>query len=148
MSNLKNLRARIEDAVVARLTAAKAGTPIASVSIVAGQTEGDIPDECVVVYAESQTPESRQLGAHGNHEVRVRVMVRTNANDTPAATHQERAEAVRYILTDVSSLRTAMTAQKVGLYDIFADGCDEVTEGDRFVTSHNYALPVVDNPAT
>lgn len=144
---MKSLRSRIETALLSHFTANVAGTAIASVSVVTGQTEGDLPDECVILYAENATPSDPLMADHGNSDVGIRVMVMSNANDTSASVHADRVQAAREIMRLAPSLTAALTAQSVGYYNHILTDESEGREGDRFGNSLNYRMPVVDNPA-
>ena len=144
---MKPLRQRIEAAVVAHLVANATGTALSSVSILPGQSDADLPDEAVVVYCESASPDDALMASHGNADARVSVTVASNANDTTPATHGERVEAARDLLRDVSAIRTACAVQSVHLYAVHFAGENEGRDGDRFGTVLSYSLPCVDNPS-
>lgn len=140
------LRQRIEAALVAHLTANAAGTALADIPVLPGQSDAELPDEAVVVYCESASPDDPLMAEHGNADARVSVTVASNANSTQPATHGERVEAARGMLRDVSDITTALSAEHVHLYALHFTGESEGRDGDRFGTVLSYSLPCVDNP--
>lgn len=144
---MKNLRHRIEAGIVAAINSAKTGTAVASVTIAAAQTVDDKADELVLVSCDpARVPESA-LYAHLNYEATVTVAIVSNANDTTAATHQDRVEAVRAIMSDESAIKTALDSQDITAYQVRPDGEQDGADGDRMGNALSFVIPLVDNPA-
>lgn len=143
---MKPFKTRIEAAIAAYLTAAKANTVLSPVPIVLGDSEQERPQSCVVVYADTDRNAEGVPAVLKNRETLVKVALYHDASDITADAHLERFRVIVEALESNAAVMTAIAAQDIRPYAFDLDSEDDVSAKNDFIHYVAYRVRGVDNP--